>query len=213
MILGTAAYMSPEQARGRPVDKRTDIWAFGCVLYEMLTGRRAFEDEDVSLTLSQVLQREPDLGALPDGIPAHVLHTIRLCLRKPLKDRIPDIGAVRLALDGAFETVAPAIVRAEIEARPLWRRALPTAAAMAATAAVVATGMWSFRIQPSPPVAAHFSFRLTAGQAFTGATRQLVTISPDGTRLAYVADSRIYLRAIGDLQPRAIPVPEVQASP
>ena len=69
MILGTAAYMSPEQARGKVVDRRADIWAFGCVLYEMLTGRRAFEGEDVPDTLSRVLQREPDVAALPDRVP------------------------------------------------------------------------------------------------------------------------------------------------
>ena len=83
MILGTAAYMSPEQARGKPVDKRSDIWAFGCVLYEMLTGRRAFEGEDVSMTLSTVLQREPDFDAfLPPTCLRRVRHTVRLCLQK-----------------------------------------------------------------------------------------------------------------------------------
>jgi serine/threonine-protein kinase len=213
MILGTAAYMIPEQARGKPVDKRADVWAFGCVLYELLTGRRAFEDEDVSLTLSQVLQREPDLGALPDSVPAHVRQTIRLCLRKPLKDRIPDIGAVRLALDGAFQPVVPAISVTETAGRPFWRRALPTAAAVAATAVVVATGMWSYRPRPSTPVVAQFSFRLPPAQVFTGATRQLVTISPDGTQLAYGADFRIYLRAMGDLQPRAIQGSEARGVP
>src|SRR5689334_7935252 len=92
VLLGTAAYMAPEQARGRPVDARADIWAFGCVLYEMLTGRRAFEDEDVSMTLSKVLQREPDFAAFPDEVPARVQQTVRLCLRKPLRERIPDIA-------------------------------------------------------------------------------------------------------------------------
>ena len=104
MVLGTAAYMSPEQARGKTVDRRSDVWAFGAVLYAMLTGKRAFEDEDVSMTLSKVLQREPDFDALPAVVPTHVRQTLRLCLRKPLKERVPDIGAVRLALEGAFET-------------------------------------------------------------------------------------------------------------
>src|SRR5262245_7589608 len=82
VLLGTAAYMSPEQARGKAVDKRSDIWAFGCVLYEMLTGTRAFEDEDVSMTLSKVLQREPDFEAFPPNVPQRVRQTIRMCLRK-----------------------------------------------------------------------------------------------------------------------------------
>src|SRR5438128_1099542 len=107
MILGTAAYMSPEQARGKPVDRRVDIWAFGAVLYEMLTGKRAFEDEDVSMTLSKVLQREPDFDALPPTVPARVSQALRVCLRKDPKQRVGDIRDVRLALEGAFETAAP----------------------------------------------------------------------------------------------------------
>jgi serine/threonine protein kinase len=87
IILGTAAYMSPEQARGKTVDKRADIWAFGAVLYEMLTGTRAFEDEDVSMTLSKVLQREPDFDALPPTVPARVSQALRVCLRKDPKQR------------------------------------------------------------------------------------------------------------------------------
>ena len=106
MLLGTAAYMSPEQARGKPVDRRADIWSFGCVLYEMLTGRRAFDGEDVSLTLSQILQRDPALETLPADVPAYVRQTLQLCLRKPLKERMTDMGAVRLMLEGAFETGA-----------------------------------------------------------------------------------------------------------
>ena len=107
MILGTAAYMSPEQARGKAVDKRADIWAFGAVLFEMLTGRSAFEGEDVSMTLSKVLQREPDFDALPPSVPARVGQVIRVCLRKDPKQRVSDIRDVRLALEGAFETAAP----------------------------------------------------------------------------------------------------------
>ena len=107
MILGTAAYMSPEQARGKIVDKRTDIWAFGAVLYEMLTGTRAFGDEDVSMMLSKILQREPDFDALPSTVPARVSQVLRVCLRKDPKQRVADIRDVRLALEGAFETVGP----------------------------------------------------------------------------------------------------------
>ncbi len=84
VILGTAAYMSPEQARGKPVDKRTDIWAFGCVLYEMLTGRRPFEADDMALTMARVLEREPDFDALPASVPVRVPQVLRTCLRKDL---------------------------------------------------------------------------------------------------------------------------------
>ena len=104
MILGTAAYMSPEQAKGRPVDKRSDIWAFGCVLYEMLTGRRAFEGEDVTDTIVAVMSKEPDWRALPSALPATHVAFLKQCLEKNLKQRLPDIGAMRLAIEGAFET-------------------------------------------------------------------------------------------------------------
>ena len=90
MILGTAAYMSPEQAKGRPADKRSDVWAFGCVLFEMLTGRRAFAGDDVSETFAAILMREPDWTALPAGIPQHVATVVQGCLQKDRKARIPD---------------------------------------------------------------------------------------------------------------------------
>src|SRR4029453_7393579 len=91
LILGTAAYMSPEQARGKPVDRRADIWAFGCVLFEMLTGRRAFDAEDVSLTLAEGMKSEPDWTTLPRLPPARVRHVLALCLRKDVRQRISDI--------------------------------------------------------------------------------------------------------------------------
>ncbi len=103
VIMGTAAYMSPEQARGKPVDKRIDVWAFGVVLYEMLTGKQVFAGEDISLTLSQVLQSDPDWSALPERIPSGVDSYLRRCLEKDPKQRIRDIGDVRLALDGVFD--------------------------------------------------------------------------------------------------------------
>src|SRR5882762_5023441 len=107
MILGTAAYMSPEQAKGRTVDKRSDVWAFGAVLYEMVTGRRAFEGDDVSDTLARILLKEPDWTALPAAVPPAVVTVLRRCLQKDRKQRVRDIGDVSLALEGAFETAVP----------------------------------------------------------------------------------------------------------
>src|SRR6185369_6138551 len=109
LILGTAAYMSPEQARGKTVDQRTDIWAFGCVLFEMLSGKRAFDAEDVSLTLARVLERDADLTALPATVPPRLRRVIELCLRKDVRQRIHAMADVRLALEGVFETAAPAM--------------------------------------------------------------------------------------------------------
>ena len=119
MILGTAAYMSPEQASGKPVDKRADIWAFGCVLYEMLTGQRAFDGQGVSETLARVLEREPDWARLPATLSPALRTYIKRCLQKDPRQRVQAIGDVRLALEGAFETTvgltaAPAVA--------LWQR-------------------------------------------------------------------------------------------
>ena len=107
MILGTAAYMAPEQARGRTVDKRADVWAFGAVLFEMLTGARAFPGDDLTDTLAAVVRAEPDWSLLPPGLPPTLVVYLKRCLQKDPKQRIPDMAAMRLALEGAFDTAAP----------------------------------------------------------------------------------------------------------
>ncbi len=107
MILGTAAYMSPEQAKGRQADKRSDVWGFGCVLYEMLTGQRAFGGEDITDTLAAVAKSEPAWEALPQGVSPSLRMFLRRCLQKNAKQRLHDIADMRLALEGAFEAVAP----------------------------------------------------------------------------------------------------------
>jgi serine/threonine protein kinase len=133
-LLGTAAYMSPEQARGRTVDKRSDIWAFGCVLFEMLTGTRAFEGENVSDTVAAVLRGEPEWEAVHSAVPARIRQVLRVCLQKDLRARASDVHDVRLALDGAFDssssTDEPAVRRA------WWRRAIPATAASLVSAAL-----------------------------------------------------------------------------
>ena len=106
MILGTAAYMSPEQAKGRTVDKRSDVWAFGCVLYEMLTGARAFAGDDVSDTLAAVLRAEPDWRTLPPETPASIRRLLRRCLEKDRKRRLSDAADARLEIEDAL--TAPA---------------------------------------------------------------------------------------------------------
>ena len=108
VILGTAAYMSPEQAKGRDTDKRADVWAFGCVLYEMLTGKRAFEGEDLSDTLATVLKSDPDWNVLPANVPAQVRAILKGCLEKDRKARIPDVSVVRYVMDGKIAGSAPA---------------------------------------------------------------------------------------------------------
>src|SRR5678815_772889 len=127
---------------------RDSIWAFGAVLYEMLTGRRAFADEDVSLTLSKVLQREPDFDALPPSVPARVVQAIRVCLRKDPKQRAGDIRDVRLALEGAFETAAPQTAApAGVPQAPGWRQIAALTAGALMVAAVTGAAVW-FAMRP-----------------------------------------------------------------
>ena len=108
VIMGTAAYMSPEQARGKVVDKRADIWAFGVVLYEMLTGQRPFQGEDVSLTLASVMKSDINVTVLPENLPETLRTVIRQCLQKDTKQRVADMQDVRLAMEGVFETTVGA---------------------------------------------------------------------------------------------------------
>ena len=130
MILGTAAYMSPEQARGKPVDRRADIWAFGVVLFEMLTGRRAFEGDDIAITLAAVMMKEPDWSALPAPTPVALRRLLTRCLKKDPKARMRDIGDARLQIEellsGAPEEAGVAAIR---RVPSLWRRVVPWAAA------------------------------------------------------------------------------------
>ena len=102
MILGTAAYMSPEQARGRLVDKRTDIWSFGCVLYEMLTGRRAFRGETTSDLIAAILEREPDLAPLPAATPSGIRRLLERCFEKDVRRRVRDIADARAQIEDAL---------------------------------------------------------------------------------------------------------------
>jgi len=113
VILGTAAYMSPEQAKGRPAEKRSDIWAFGCVLYEMLTGERAFDGEDTAETMAAVIRATPDWSKLPSGTSQSIRRLLRRCLEKDRKERLPHIGAARLEVKEALASLdveMPAVV-------------------------------------------------------------------------------------------------------
>ena len=107
MVIGTAAYMSPEQASGKAVDKRADVWAFGVVVYEMLTGKRPFVGDDVSKTLAHVIAIDPDWSTLPKRVPPVLGTFLRGCLEKDRRERVHDIGDVRLAMQGAFDVAIP----------------------------------------------------------------------------------------------------------
>ena len=202
VIMGTAAYMSPEQARGKPVDKRTDIWAFGCVLYEMLTGQRAFQGEDVSLTLASVMKSDVKVTTLPDDLPASVRTVLRRCLEKDASQRIRDIGDVRLGMEGAFETTVQAAV-ATPQARG-FRQTLPLAAGTLVLGALV-TGLavWSLSRPTAPPLT-RFTVALPTGLD-PGGAQMRVAISPDGRTLAYSDRGQLYRRDLAQLEWQPIP--------
>ena len=207
VILGTAAYMSPEQARGRPVDKRADIWAFGCVLYEMLTGRRPFEGDDVPLTLANVLQREPVWDALPSDVPALLASFLRRCLAKDPKQRVRDMGDLRLVLDGAFEFAgAPTAGRAERSVPRLWQRPSSFAAVVLGAVAVTALTTWTIgrSTTAAPAPVTRTSIILPPTQTRTNFGARGIAISPSGTHVVYVANSQLYLRAFDQLAARPI---------
>jgi hypothetical protein len=198
VILGTAAYMSPEQARGRAVDKRSDIWSFGCVLYECLTARQAFHGETVSDTIAAILKTEADLGALPAGTPARVRELLARCLCKDPRERLRDIGEARVLL-GTVRAGADT----EAAARPGSRRSVPLWLA-AGGALVIAT------------LAVVTALRMTQGSARPLRKLDLVAdgvetewfaapvISPDGGKIAYLANDHVWVRDLKQLQPRAL---------
>ncbi len=184
MILGTAAYMAPEQAKGRAADKRSDVWAFGCVLYEMLTGQRAFEGEDVGDTLAAVCGREPDWAALPTDLPPAIRTLVQHCLVKDRRQRIADISVAHFLLT-QHAGLAPAAVPAVAVPRlPLWRRVAAHAGgalAGAAVAAMVGTGLW-LAMRPAPPRVSRLLITPPSAEALTISRRSTrdVAITPDG---------------------------------
>ena len=189
VIMGTAAYMSPEQARGKVVDKRADVWAFGAVLFEMLTGRRAFDGEDVSVTLANVINQPPDWEALPSSLSPVLATYLRRCLTKEPKQRIPDIAAMRLAMEGAFETPVGASPTERIAPQPAgWREALPWVAGIV-LAVVSSLAVWSVT-RPETPRVVRFTVAHDDAVPLT-VTPLLpnITISPNGEQLAYLTGS------------------------
>lgn len=198
VILGTAAYMSPEQAKGKPVDRRTDMWAFGCVLFEMLTGRRAFEGEDVSDTLAEILKTEPDLKRLPPDTPPAIARLLRRCLAKDRKARLSDAGVARLEIDEAGSAGAEG-PRIPVAARvPRTRLAAAVVLTAIVTAAIAAAIAFTLRSDPPRPVR-RFAITLGSDRQFVGAGRRWLALSPDGSRLVYGAN-QLQMRALDSLE-------------
>ena len=206
VILGTAAYMAPEQAKGKTVDKRCDVWAFGCVLFEMLTGTRAFQGDDVSDTLASVLKGEPDWTALPADIPVPIKTLLRGCLTKDPRARVADIGAALFVLKNSGSLVAPASPMSPSVARPRvsWRRVASMALLWAASIVISGWVGWALRPDAQPPVVTRYGITLPEGAAFSNVGRNLIGVSPDGKLIAFVSDNRVNIRPADRLEARPL---------
>jgi len=202
IILGTAAYMAPEQAKGKPVDKRADIWAFGAVLYEMLTGQRAFEGEGATDTIVAVLSKEPDWSALRPDTPPAIRRLLRRCLEKDRKRRLADAADARLEIEDALTTPAadPTWATAALPARALLPWALVAAFSVALIAGLLAWAPWR-----SAPALAE-----TRVDIVTPATADTMSfaLSPDGRQIVFVASgdggSRLWLRSLATTTPQPL---------
>jgi Tol biopolymer transport system component len=205
VLLGTAAYMSPEQAKGKPVDRRADIWAFGCVLYEMLTGKMAFRGETVTDTLAAVIKEDPDWSRLPAGTPVRVRVLLQRCLQKDPKQRLRDIGDARISLEEVLsgaqdQALAPTAAR-------LGRRWLHWVVGGAAGVFILATCLFAFLYfrqsqRPAGAQAVRFEVPLPEKTTFTGGAP---SVSPDGRKLAFIAtgadgQSRLWVRSLDTVE-------------
>jgi serine/threonine-protein kinase len=223
IILGTAAYMSPEQAKGRPVDKRADIWAFGTVLFEMLTGARAFDGEDITDTLALVLRGEPDWSKLPVGLPPPVAVLLKRCLERDLRRRLGDMSAVRFVFDELQSLAGPTAARSAdltgtVARTPAavtgtrWHTLLGAALPLAVVA-IAAGGLATYaakRTVPAPPapMVTRFELQLPEGQILA-LSRRLMALSPDGRDIAFVTDNQLFVRRLAEFE--TVPLPGVEA--
>jgi Tol biopolymer transport system component len=208
LILGTAAYMSPEQAKGKPVDRRADIWAFGCVLYEMLGGRRPFQGDGVSEVIAAVIMSPVDFTSLPANLPPRVRTLVRRCMEKDPRRRLRDIGEARIALEETLAGVhdepsasGAATAASTAASRRKWAGVAAASAAFAA--ALTAAGVWSLR--PPPPPTPVRRFEIPAAGPFRSDNQtRIAVIAPDGSAVAHVEKGKLQIRRLGRLEPIVI---------
>lgn len=206
LIMGTASYMSPEQASGKPVDKRSDIWAFGVVLWEMLTGRRLFDGETVSHTLADVLKGEIAFGSLPAGTPRALVELVQRCLERDVKLRLRDIGEARVLLSRPFTTTAPVVVEgASRSSRGAWMTA---GAAMLLGLSLAAWGWWQARQRASEAMS-RFDVEMGEDLALLGVDAPHIIVSPDGRRVVWQVNGqdgkrRLAVRALEETKPTVL---------
>ena len=207
-ILGTAAYMSPEQARGRKVDKRTDTWAFGCLLYELLTGKQAFGGEDVTDILASVVKSEPDWEALPAATPPSIRQLLRRCLQKDRTQRLHAAGDARIEIEQALRKPEPVQVSGPVQQEQRQAR-MPVLLAGALLIAVIASLVaWNFTRPepPAPPSPKRFVINLPETDRIDA---DGIALSPDGKTLVYIGIrdgvQQLYRRSMDQLE--AVPIP------
>src|SRR5262245_24961965 len=206
VVLGTAAYMSPEQAKGYEADRRCDIWAFGCVLYEMLTGKRAFDGEDRTDGLGAVVRLEPNWDALPAEVPQPVRTLLRSCLAKDRRRRVASMSTALFVLDKSADLASPAAAASAVPPPPFWRRVVTPVAAALVASAVVGAGVWLV-VRPTAGRVTRTTISAagTGGLTITGGDRDLA-ITPDGSRIVYVGNQgrQLFVRALDSLEPTAV---------
>ncbi len=218
MIIGTAAYMSPEQARGRAVDRRADIWAFGVVLYEMLSGTRAFEGEDISVTLANVIKEDVKWNALPNDLPASITRLLRRCLEKDPKKRLRDIGEARLTLEDPASLTSAVASSPEATATGV---RLPIVFAIAAVAILATFGVMRFLApvagSPDDNRLVSLTMALPEGDVVGGNQWLSMAMSPDGSRIAYIGvrggKPQLFVRALADPDPKVLDGTDFAAMP
>ena len=213
VILGTPAYMSPEQARGKPLDRRTDIWSFGCVLFELLTGKRAFGGATVQDISAAILTRDPDWTALPPSTPPQIRRLLRRCLEKDPQRRLQHMGDARLEIDECLASqTTPESQAANRSRLPVWTLAIVVA---------VAAGIAGWHLKPSRPPQVLAVTRtvalLPAGDHVNMSSFPAIALSPDGTRLVYVGvrngAARLFVRRMDQFEATPIPGTEDAVGP
>ena len=214
VILGTAAYMSPEQARGESTDKRADIWAFGVVLFEMLTGRGTFDGRTVSDVLAGVLRADPDWRGLPSHLHPRIQFLLERCLEKESKDRYGDISDARVDIqhvladpDGVIVQPVTEVVQASQQSKLRW------VAAVVLTGAVAVIGTWRLTPPPTPGPVSRWAYELVGGTNNASRLKSRLSVSPDGTHFVYSTIEGIYLRAVDRLDAGLLPRTEGGVNP
>src|SRR5262245_37979048 len=213
IILGTAGYMSPAQAKGKEVDRRVDIWAFGVVLFEMLTGKILFSGETVSETMAFVMTKEPVWDALPKNTPLRLRESLRRCLVKDPRSRLRDIGEARLTIEDIIAHPEAEPAKTEVAASPQRRTREYFPWTLAAVLTMIAAVLAFIHFGQAPPagIVTRFPLLLPECRALTQTGIPSLDISPDGTRLVYAANRQLYVRSIGDMDSRPLPGTDVSA--